>query len=471
MGPCMSAPAASSSAPGPYAMNSPASLAAVKSKAALDKNGNKPYSRLMQLLGGSHTLAEKFGLAPGDNTFRYVDEDECEVSRDAKPLHGAEIDVRGGELQLWYCQGAPIAMPVARVDVGKGNIQLLAPHVHAVDIFVEVDGTPRSDGHVCFGTDANASRDAAVAAATEKTLWGECWMEQFLNDGPKDGSKPWATIVRSKRWNDSDGYVYLPLMAKDVDNALMGDDDLTYAHALMAKWARLLKDVGAGEHEFTIAIRPRGVVFKDDDGDPRFDAVGGAGSGDEAETFAKEHLVGQHLSDPAAPGMRATWTMSVDADQASGAGPVRKAQEWSKNWPADEVEECVEMAMRFANQGVCGAKAAEMARGAKCCHVILSDGERGGGIKQAQYGDGEREYDYFCAWALFKNRDGKPDLLGAQIKFVVKRSTIENFQEVDRDWRSGGFEGAQKGVESVTALTITNAEIDAAIERDAEYLQ
>ena len=99
------------------------------------------------------------------------------------------------------------------------------------------------------------------------------------------------------------------------------------------------------------------------------------------------------------------------------------------------------------------------------------DGERGGGIKQAQYGDGEREYDYFCAWALFKNRDGKPDSLGAQIKFVVKRSTIENFQEVDRDWRSGGFEGAQKGVESVTALTITNAEIDAAIERDAEYLQ
>ena len=182
-------------------------------------------------------------------------------------------------------------------------------------------------------------------------------------------------------------------------------------------------------------------------------------------------MIGQHLSDPAAPGMRATWTMSLGADQASGAGPVRKAQEWSKNWPAGEVEECVEMAMRFANQGVCGAKAAEMARGAKCCHVILSDGERGGGIKQAQYGDGEREYDYFCAWALFKNKDGKPDSLGAQIKFVVKRSTIENFKEVDGDWRSGGFEGAQKGVESVTALTITNAEIDAAIKRDAKYLK
>ena len=469
MGPCMSAPSAST--PGPYAMSSPESLAAVKSIAALDKNGNKPYSRLMELRGGSHTLAEKFRLAPGQNAFKYVDEDECEVSRDAKPLHGANIDVSGGELQLWYCQGAPIAMPVARVDVGNGNAQLVAPCVHAVDVYVEVDGAPKEDGHVCFGADANASRAASVAAATKKTLYGEFWMDAFLKDGPKDGSKPWATIVRSERWSDSDGYVYLPLMAKDVDNALMGDDDLTYAHALMAKWAKLLKDVGAGEHEFTISIRPRGVVFEDDDGDARFDAVGGSSSGDEPEAFAKQNLIGQHLSDPAAPGMRATWTMSLGADQASGAGPVRKAQEWSKNWPAGEVEECVEMAMRFANQGVCGAKAAEMARGAKCCHVILSDGERGGGIKQAQYGDGEREYDYFCAWALFKNKDGKPDSLGAQIKFVVKRSTIENFKEVDGDWRSGGFEGAQKGVESVTALTITNAEIDAAIKRDAKYLK
>ena len=117
MGPCMSAPSAS--APGPYAMNSPDSLAAVSSKAALDTNGNKPYSRLVQLRGGSHTLAEKFGLAPGQNAFKYVDKAECEVSRDAKPLHGAEVDVSGGELQLWYCQGAPIAMPVARVGVGR----------------------------------------------------------------------------------------------------------------------------------------------------------------------------------------------------------------------------------------------------------------------------------------------------------------------------------------------------------------
>ena len=467
MGPCMSA--LSASAPGPYAMNSPDSLAAVSSKAALDTNGSKPYSRLMQLRGGSHTLAEKFGLAPGQNVFKYIDQAECQVSRDAKPLHGAEVDVRKGELQLWYCQGAPIAAPVACVAEGGGKVQLIAPYVHAVDVYVEVDGVPRTDGHVCFGADAGASKSAAIAAATKKTLYGELWMDRFLTDGPSDGSKPWATIVRSDRWGESDGYVYLPLMANDVDNALMGDDTLTYAHALMAKWAALLKDVGEGKHEFALAIRPRGVVFTDDDGDTMFDAIGGGGSG--AETFVKQNLIGQHLSDPDAPGMRATWTMSLGADQASGAGPVRKAQAWSERWPADEVKSCVEMAMRFANQGICGAKAAEMAKGAKCCHAILTDGVAGGGIKRAAHGDGEREYEYFCAWALFKSKDGKPDSLGAQIKFVVKRRTIVDFQEVDEDWRSGGYEGAQKGVESVTALTITNAEIDAAIKRDAKYLK
>ena len=190
------------------------------------------------------------------------------------------------------------------MDVGNGNAQLGAPCVHAVDVYVEVDGAPKEDGHVCFGADANASRAASVAAATKKTLYGEFWMDAFLKDGPKDGSKPWATIVRSERWSDSDGYVYLPLMAKDVDNALMGDDDLTYAHALMAKWAKLLKDVGAGEHEFTISIRPRGVVFEDDDGDARFDAVGGAAGGDAPGAVGEKKGRGGGRGAPAPPAAR-----------------------------------------------------------------------------------------------------------------------------------------------------------------------
>ena len=171
--------------------------------------------------------------------FKYIDQAECEVSRPA-PLHGAEVDVREGELQLWYCQGAPIASAVACV-AGGGKVQLVAPYVHAVDVYVEVDGVPRTDGHVCFGADAGASESAEIAAATKKTPTG--FVDGSVPDGRAERrSKPWATIVRSERWGEDDGYVYLPLMANDVDNALMGDDTLTYAHALMAKWAALLKD-------------------------------------------------------------------------------------------------------------------------------------------------------------------------------------------------------------------------------------
>ena len=73
--------------------------------------------------------------------------------------------------------------------------------------------------------------------------------------------------------------------------------------------------------------------------------------------------------------------------------------------------------------------------------------------------DGARTYDFFCAWALFKNADGKRDSLGAEIKFVCRRD--------DGEWRSTGFDSV--AVDHVTGLTIANAEIDAAIARDARY--
>jgi len=475
MGPCMSVLDAAGvnlaalPAQGPYAMSSEESLSFLTSKATFDTNGaGKPFSKLVDLRGGSHTLAKAFGLSPGGthNCFMYVNKAECTVSKDAKPLNGATVDVSENELQLWYCQGAPISMPVGCVK-SSGGANAILPRVHAVDVYLEVDGEARTDGHVCYGSDANLSRDKAIDAAVKGTMEGELWMKDFLKKGPSDGSKPWATIVQDNRWASDDGYVYLPLMANDVDNALMGDDKLTYVHSLMAKWAQLMAKVGAGTHSFSIRIRPRGVIYMDEDGEPMCgDTIGGGSSRDSNDAVAA--MCGEHLTDPNAPGMSAIWTMTLDAAQASGKGPVRKAQEFA-NWPADEIEECIEMAMKFANKGVCGRKAAEMAPKSKCCHIILSEGDQGAGIKTARYGSGEREYDFFCAWALFKSADGKPDSLGAQIKFVVKKKTIVNYRPVDEDWYSGGFETANASIESVTALTITNAEIDAAIKRDAQY--
>lgn len=399
----------------------------------------------------------------------YVNKAECRVTKDALPLDGGNIDVSGGELQLWYVQGMPIAMPVACLPVGGGNALAVLPQTNMIDLYVEVDGKSHTDGHVCYGTDPSVSKDKAIAAAVNDTLYGEHFMADLLTKGPGDGSKPWATIVQKKRWDDSDGHIYVPLMANDVDNALLGDDKLTYVHSLLAKWAQLLGTIGAGTHTIKISLRPRGCIFNDSDGDTHHDGIGPLGNADTTAQISAT-LLGEHLSDPDAPGLSATFTMTLGADQTSGHGPVRKAQEFESKWPEDEIAECIELAMGFANKGVCGAMAKKTAQSSGgCCHIILTEGVAGAGIKTATLGNGEREYDYFVAWALFKNKDGNPDSLGAQVKFVVKKDKILNFRPVETDWRSAGFETAVVGQDKATGLTITNSEIDAAIARDAKY--
>ena len=455
---------------GPYDMNSEESRSFLTSDATFDSNGNEKFAGLVELRGGSHALAKGFNLSPGGqfNVFKYVNKKECKITKDALPLDGANIDVSGGELQLWYAQGAPIAMPVACFPVGGGSARAVLPAVFAIDLYVEVDGTPHTDGFVCYGTDPSLSKEKAIAAAVNDNVYGEHFMADLLTKGPGDGSKPWATLVRKKRWSDSDGHIYVPLMANDVDNAMMGDEDLTYVHSLLAKWAQLLGKVGSGQHSFTISLRPRGCIFNDD-GSPYYDSMGGGGMPNEVlNAQISATLIGEHLSAIDAPGMSASFTMTLGADQVSGQGPVRKAQEFESKWPEDEIEECIELAMGFANKGVCGAMAKTTAKNSgRCCHIILTEGEAGAGIRTAKFGNNEREYDYFLAWALFKNKDGKPGSLGAQVKFSVKKDKILNFRPVDADWRSAGFEFSSS--EIATGLTITNAEIDAAIARDAKY--
>lgn len=472
MGPCMSVIQANVPPAGPHEMYSPGSLEILRSNATFDTNGNKPFKKSIDLLGGSRTLVEAWNLKIDDasafNVVKYTNSKECRVSKDARTLEGATPDVSGGDFGVWFVQAAPIAAPVSWCDAGKGNRQGIMPYVHAVDVYVSCDGKDFTDGHVCYGTDANCSKDQAIKAAVKATYQGEQWVKEFLTKGPSDGSKPWATLFRDDRWQTHDSFIYLPLMATDVDNEIGIDDKNTYVHTLLTKWAQLLGKVGAGEHSFTIRLRPRGVIFMDDDNDVTCDTDGGYAEDEDAVKKACEALCGQHLSDANAPGMSATFTLNIDAGQASGKGPVRKAQEFASDWPAGEIEECIELAMKFANTGVCGAKAAQMAPGSKCCHIILSHGDQGAGIKTAKYGK-ERSYEFFCAWALFKSKDRKPDSLGAQIKFVVKRDLIVDYRPVEGEWRSAGFETAVVGVDSATGLTITNAEIDAAIARDAEY--
>lgn len=457
---------------GPHEMYSDGSYAILNSDAVFDTNGSKPFRKSISLLGASRTLAGAWELEIGSgsnfNVIKYTNDKECTVTKDARTLEGSTPDVSGDQFGIWYVQAAPIAMPVSWCDSGADNRQGIMPYVHAVDVYVTCDGNDFTDGHVCFGTDANMSKDEAIEAAVKATMDGELWVEDFLAKGPSDGSKPWATLFRDERWQTDDSFIYLPLMATDVDNEIGIDDKNAYVPSVLARWAQLLNQVGAGEHSFTIRLRPRGIIFMDDSDDVMCDCEGGRAADDDAVKTACEALCGQHLTAANAPGMSASFTLNIDESQVSGDGPVRKAQEFEANWPAGEIEECIELAMKFANMGVCGAKAAEMAPGSKCCHVILSSGNQGAGIKTATFGN-ERAYDFFHAWALFKNKNDDPDALGAQIKFVVKRDVVVDYERVDGEWKSGGFETAAKGVESATGLTITNAEIDAAIERDADY--
>ena len=131
------------------------------------------------LTGGSRTLVETWGLQIADggefSAFRYVDAGACRVSRDAKDCERSVNAAKTGELQLWYAQAAPIAMPVGRVEV-NGGARVVSPRVHAVDVFVEVDGESFSDGHVCYGADAKSSRDEAIEAACRDTPMSKTWM-------------------------------------------------------------------------------------------------------------------------------------------------------------------------------------------------------------------------------------------------------------------------------------------------------
>ena len=459
---------------GPHQMHSQASRAMVSSNATWDSNGAKPFRKCVDLLGASHTLANAWELSmDGTNgapfsAFKYTNKEEIKVSLDALPADGAKIDISEGVLSLWYVQAAPLSMPVSHCDVGGDNHVGIMPYVHAVDLYVSVDGKEFTDAHICYGSDTSASREAVVAEIERKTVDGEHWSKSLLQ-GPSDGTHPWATIVNHKRWGTDDSLVYLPLMCVDIENATLGDEDAyPYVHSLLAKFAQLLGEVGAGKHSLSIRLRPRGYIFLDDDGDCQFDYVGGSVKNNKSLNATAKSSVGEHLTDGSAPGMSATFQIKVSKSQASSKGPVRTAQAFAANWPAGEIKECVDLGLKMANTGVCGAKAAQMAPGSKCCHIILTEGNQGAGIKTAKFGD-ERAYDFFCAWALFKSKDGKPDSLGAQIKFVVKRDKVIDYKPVDRDWRSAGFESVT--TDTVNGLTITNREIDAAIARDAEFLR
>ena len=210
----------------------------------------------------------------------------------------------------------------------------------------------------------------------------------------------------------------------------MGDDTLTYGHSLMDKWSRLLAKVGPGERTFTLS----------DDREASSSGTSAANRNTISSVRLREmrarqrkiiaSFVGEHLTAADALGMSASWTMALDASpsrrrprRAHGArvylGMVIERDQ--KVHP--DRDETRQRGSVWRDGEKDGAELDVLPRASSC-------GERGSGVATATSDDGARTYDFFCAWALFKNADGKRDSLGAEIKFVCRRD--------DGEWRSTG---------------------------------
>lgn len=455
MGICASTPVAD---PGPYQMHSAASV-------------NAPFD---PPLGPSKILTEKWGVTRGAPAkLMFYTAEEVSISKDSEPLDGAAVDCsEDGVLAIVLATAAPIQAAIGMPSC-DGDSGTVSPRVMFVDIYVTVDGEPQTDGHVCHG-EPSLDRAQAIASAAKKSfLVAEDAVTAALNDGPSDGSKPWATVVASEDFGNGKHFVHLPLLTRDLDNILL-DESAEYGHSLMAKAAALFAAVGAGDgKKFEIRVAPRGLVdVRDSDdlglkseipnkGDSQLMADAGFAE------FARS-LDTQQLTDPAAAGFKASFTLNISEAMASGTGPVREAQKFAADWPSGELEECLELARKFAVRGPCGAAAARMAPGSKLAHIVLVGGLNGRvGIASNEGGSQWKNQD-FHAWALFKSKDGKPDSEGAQIKFRCVKKLVVDYEEVDDpEWESAGF--GMHG-DQVNALVITNAKIDEAIERDAEFM-
>jgi len=484
MGPCLSIAleaaggAAGASGPanaGPYMMNSPDSRAWLTASKGFGRDGKDGFSSAIQLNGPSALINTGFGVdANKPAELRYYNKAEVKISKESLPLDGSSPDVSDGEFSIILATALPLEAPVGKIECHEYK-GAAAARVKMVDLYVTVDGKEYTDGHVCCG-EPTLSKKQAIDEAVKQYCYTyeEKALRNALNAGPPDGSKPWATLVSDKFRGEF--FVHVPILGKDLDNTIIDPYSSAYGHSLMTKATKLFSAMGAGDHEVKIRVAPRGIIDVSDPSDGiTLDAMGIYNYSDEKQMecpkFASSmsQLATQHITDPNASGMTATFNLNLSADQASGKGPVRTAQEFSTKWPAGEVEECIELAMKLANTGPCGAMAAKMAPGSKCCHIILVNGENNrAGIDEHVWGGSnpEKKNLDFHAWALFKSKDGKPDSEGAQIKFRCQKNLVVNYRPVSEDWKSVGF-GMQATM--VNGLAITNAEIDKAIARDAEY--
>jgi len=287
-----------------------------------------------------------------------------------------------------------------------------------------------------------------------------------------------CTLVSTETWTKGAQFLQLPFFAQDPDKCILSSAE-DYGQSVLARFAELFARIGPGEHQFTLRFSPRGLINTEGDPDDFcFDAKGvyltlrSAMVADPKLGPVLKSLHGQHAADENAAHLKAAFKMTLTEAECSGKAGSSKPPPFAAQWPGGEVKECLDIARRLAATGPCGAEGQKLAKTSTPAHIILVPNQFGMlGIQEhsktgSKTGDNRlmRKTQAFHAVALFKG----PEETGCMCEFRCEKLLFEWPDPVaNPEFKCAGFgmHGNQ-----CTGKPVPNEEIDAAIERDAEFV-
>lgn len=394
--------------------------------------------------------------------WRFWTQEETTVSALTESLRGAKVSDVETDLSVMMCAHDALESAVGVWREGEARI-VAKPRVFAVDVYLSIDGEAFDDGHVCAGEpdfDRKAAIEAGLDAAGLEGAEEREAARRALEKAREGGAKPWCTLIGSN-FSAGNHFVHLPLMAQYLDGAILDPYSKAYAHALMWRWADACKRVGAGEHQVTLRCAPLGIFVPESNACTFIGTIDDARARPEGFKAFLDELRKEYETSPNAPGLSATFSLTLRDEHCKGDKVERQAQEWAADWPTDEIAECYTTAFELANTGAPGEMAAAMVPGAVCCHVVLPSTEGQSGIAEVRNKRGDVIYHEFHAWGLFKGLDGQPEArTGAQIKFRCVQEVNES-GEAKGPWIAKDYDPRP-----CNGLMLKNKHIDLAIKRD-----
>lgn len=419
------------------------------------KEGRDPLQKSWPPNGDTKNMVVEWGLSP-DNPLemRYATNGMGEnLETMSRSLHGAVIeDPKSIHVCLvsfvpWV---APVAVKRAKMSGTSGKFVVFATGMTCVDIFVDIDGVPQTDG-IMFQNDASMSNAA-------------------ITKSPPPGA--WCTIVHDQ-WNKrDDNALHLPLILNTDPTAACLNASHDYGGDFCTAFTQMVARAGSGQHEYTLRIAPRAHVTCDEDGIYNYsfcsknspDNSGFDKLDEETKEFCKNldgHVV---PSDPSNTKLTAKFKMTISDDTISNslATAEKPAPEPIE---AKEYADIVNSAKAFAGR-VCPKATQVLGEDVSGdpAHFILSTSkDYGNDIGTARMGDKSRfrevlDFVYvYYVWKSPSNPDDG-DKKGIMVRTRLERYHVKNFTKVG----APAWELAQV----YSGDQIKNSQIDLAIQRD-----